>query len=136
GTLLRDFDPEDLSTLGDFVQALGSGLPSTLCAAAQSVGGRPDPVCTLVRHMVAGATDVSYGDGMKARRGFYRKLSDLPSPLVAVRFLWTATLLTRSQIDTIYGPPRSRLGYLGRQLARPFDLVARYLRARRIRKSG
>jgi hypothetical protein len=36
-----------------------------------------------------------------------------------------AVFLTRAQIDAIYGTPRHRLGYLGRRLARPFDLVRR-----------
>jgi len=42
-----------------------------------------------------------------------------------VRSVLSAVFLTRSQIDAIYGPPRHPLGYLGRRLARPFDLLRR-----------
>jgi len=39
-----------------------------------------------------------------------------------------ALVLTDAQIDIVYGPTRSRLGYMGRRLARPFDLVRRIVR--------
>jgi hypothetical protein len=42
-----------------------------------------------------------------------------------LRSLVGAVVLSDAQIDAIYGPPRGRLGYLGRRLARPFDLLGR-----------
>ena len=42
--------------------------------------------------------------------------------------VWHAVALSDAQIDAIYarsGPPRTRLGYLGRRLARPLDLLLR-----------
>jgi hypothetical protein len=37
----------------------------------------------------------------------------------------STVFLSEAQIDAIYGRPRGRLGYLGRRLARPFDLLLR-----------
>jgi hypothetical protein len=41
------------------------------------------------------------------------------------RSVLDAVFLSNAQIDAIYGPPRHPLGYLGRRLARPFDLLRR-----------
>ena len=80
----------------------------------------PSPEATLLRHVVAGRLDVDYGRSLRLRAVGARR--------------WTlaraahALVLTDAQIDVVYGPPRSRLGYMGRRLARPFDLVRRIVR--------
>ena len=86
--------------------------------------------------MVAGATDPGYCQGLKARSGFLVTVSDLPPLVAELSSIWRAVFITRRQVEEIYGAPRTRLGYLGRRLARPFDLAlryARYLRAHRAR---
>jgi hypothetical protein len=60
----------------------------------------------------------------------------LAHPLTASSGLagsWTTAkslfVLSRTQIDVVYGKPRSKWGYLGWRLARPFDLLRRGARA-------
>jgi len=45
-----------------------------------------------------------------------------------LRAAWHASWLTDGQIEVIYGHPGTRLGYWGRRLFRPFNLVRRGLR--------
>jgi hypothetical protein len=137
GTYLRELDPEDLAAVGALVRALreGSGLPSTLYGAPYSVEGIPDPQ-VLLRHLVAGATDAAYAAGLRSSEGFLVPLSDLPPARAALRSAWRAVALSRKQIDQIYGPPRTALGYLARRLFRPFDLVFRYFRYAAARRRG
>jgi hypothetical protein len=85
--------------------------------------------------MVAGATDPGYCQGLKARSGFLVTVSDLPPLLAELSSIWRAVFITRRQVDEIYGTPRTRLGYLGRRLARPFDLALRYVRSLRTRRA-
>ena len=132
GAYLRELDSEDLATVGTLVRDLGSGLRSTLCGP-QSVERRPDPIL-LLRHLVAGITDRRYALGLKSEGGFISPLSDRPPVGAALRSAWRAVALSRAQVDVIYGPPRTRLGYLARQAWRPFDLVGRYLRASAARR--
>ena len=78
----------------------------------------------LLRHILAGRLDEHYADSL--RLGLFRpQPSDRPEPVRLARSLLGAVVLTRAQIDAIYGPPRHPLGYLARRIARPFDLLLR-----------
>lgn len=82
------------------------------------------PEEVLLRHILAGRLDPDYETAL--RLGLFRtQPSDRPPLLRLARSVAGALFLTRAQVDAIYGPPRHPLGYLGRQLARPFDLLAR-----------
>lgn len=105
----------------------------SLCAALAAgtdllAGGDPSsPAAVLLRHILAGRLDAGYAASL--RLGFFRSQPSDRRP--AARFLrsvFGAVFLTRGQIDAIYGPPRHELGYLGRRLARPFDLLRRLSR--------
>ena len=73
------------------------------------------------------------------RLGLFRpQPSERSRPVQLARAVLGAVFLSDAQIDAVYGPPRNRLGYLGRRLARPFDLLwrlgsygARWARLRR-----
>ncbi len=95
---------------------------ATRLARADATLFEPGPSldATLLRHMAAGRLDEDYGRSLRLRgRGA------LGGSLARAA---RALVLTDAQIDVVYGPPRSRLGYLGRRLARPFDLVRRAVR--------
>ncbi|MFZ5786942.1 MAG: hypothetical protein ACOY3Y_10920, partial [Acidobacteriota bacterium] len=42
--------------------------------------------------------------------------------------LWHSLVLTRGQVDAVYGGPRSAMGYFGMRVWRPFDVMLRALR--------
>lgn len=86
------------------------------------------PEAVLLRHILAGRLDPGYESAL--RLGLFRaQPSDRPPLLRLARSVAGTVFLTRAQVDAIYGPPRHPLGYLGRQLARPFDLVARTVKS-------
>jgi hypothetical protein len=79
---------------------------------------------TLLRHILAGRLDSSYERAL--RLGLFRaQPSDRPRALQLARTVLGTVFLSNAQIDAIYGAPRHRLGYLGRRLGRPFDLLLR-----------
>jgi len=82
----------------------------------------------LMRHILAGTLDDGYHRSLKiaALREALPRRARLSG---ALHLLRRALFLSRDQIDAIYGPPASPWGYLGRRLWRPFDLLARTLRA-------
>jgi hypothetical protein len=83
-----------------------------------------DPGAVLLRHILAGRLDEEYAASL--RLGFFHPQPTDRRPVVRfARSVLGAVFLTRGQIDAIYGPPRHPLGYLGRRLARPFDLLRR-----------
>ena len=76
---------------------------------------------TLLRHLLAGRLDPGYERAL--RLGLFQpQPSDRPRPLQLARTVLGALFLSKAQIDAVYGPPRSALGYLGRWIARPCDL--------------
>jgi hypothetical protein len=91
----------------------------------------------LLRHILAGRLDPRYADAL--RLGLFRpQPSERSRPVQLARAVLGAVFLSDAQIAAVYGPPRHRLGYLGRRLARPFDLLwrlgsygARWARLRR-----
>ena len=94
-------------------------------------GPQASQEATLLRHVLAGRLDADYAQAL--RLGLFRpQPSDRPPALRLARAVWDAVALSNAQIDAIYPPPqhpghrpRTRLGYLGRRLARPFDLLLR-----------
>jgi hypothetical protein len=92
-------------------------------ADAALFGDVASPEAVLLRHFVAGILDEDYRRSLRLHG-----LAEGGGIAGLVRAAWHALALTDAQIDVVYGPPRSRLGYLGRRLARPFDLVRRVAR--------
>jgi len=97
-----------------------------LCArlAAGEDAGRDSPEEVLLRHILAGRLDPDYERALHL--GLFRpQPSDRGPASRLAHAVWSAVALSDAQIDAIYGPPAHRLGYLGRRLARPFDLLLR-----------
>ncbi|HEV7785520.1 MAG TPA: hypothetical protein VGQ28_09310, partial [Thermoanaerobaculia bacterium] len=90
--------------------------------AADAAGDSPEAI--LLRHILAGRLDSDYASAL--RLGMFRPQPSDRRPAVRLACaVWHAIALSDVQIDAIYGPPAGRLGYLGRRLARPFDLLLR-----------
>lgn len=115
GALLgRDVSPREVEAAAGLCRALeAGGLP-----APESPAGR------LLAHILAGRLDADYEKALRLGV-FHRQPSDRPEAQRLARSLGATVFLTRARVDAIYGPPRGPLGYLGRQLARPFDLLLR-----------
>ena len=78
----------------------------------------------LLRHILAGRLDPAYAEAL--RLGLFRpQPSDRPPGFQLLYRIRGALFLSKAQIDAIYGRPSHPLGYLGRRLARPFDLLVR-----------
>lgn len=93
-------------------------------AAGEEPEGWDAPEEALLRHILAGRLDAGYARAL--RLGLFQPVpSDRPRPAQLARSVLDAVLLTDAQIEAVYGRPRTRLGYLGRRLARPFDLLFR-----------
>ena len=90
----------------------------------------------LLRHLLAGA-DRDYADSLRIS-SFLRRPGAGPAPLALLRRSWRTVFLTRAQVDEIYGPPRSALGYWVLRAWRPLDLIVRFVQAmlarRRLRR--
>jgi len=123
----RDVPPGEAAA----VRRLGARLAAGEDPAAWAIGAAGDPPeATLLRHILAGRLDADYANAL--RLGLFRPPPGDRGPVVRLaRAIWGAVALSDAQIDGIYGPagangrPRGRLGYLGRRLARPFDLLLR-----------
>jgi hypothetical protein len=86
---------------------------------------RPDAI--LLRHVLAGAMDEGYRAATRLT-GLWAAPSGHARPIAWCLAVLQALILTRGQIDRIYGRPRTAWGYLGWRLVRPFDLVRRLVR--------
>lgn len=94
-------------------------------AAGEAPGaGWHAPEEILLRHLVAGRLDADYEAALRLAL-FRRQPSDRPAPLRLAGAIASTLWLSRPQIDALYGKPRGPLGYAGRRLARPFDLLGR-----------
>ena len=129
----RDVPPDE----AEAVRRLGARLAAGEDAASWEADL---PEAVLLRHILAGRLDPGYASAL--RLGLFRpQPSERSRPAQLARAVLGAVLLSDAQIDAVYGPPRTRLGYLGRRLARPFDLLlrlgsygARWARLRRERR--
>lgn len=120
GRFLRDLDPGDLAAIASLLATLESGTTLELPAG---------PPRSLLEHLVAGVLDPAYALGLKTDPRSLRSPSDLPAAVAALRWIYKSTVLTRAQVDAIYGRPARPGGYLARQLLRPFDLAGRAIRS-------
>ena len=113
---------EEVLAVIELVRRLAAGE-----AVSEVVDGS-DEIAGMARHIVAGASDPEYRHALKAE-GSLRIAMGRSHAQSTVSTAKKAIFLTRGQIDLIYGTPKGSLGYLGRRLWRPFDLVARAARA-------
>jgi hypothetical protein len=93
-------------------------------AAGEDAAAFQGPEEILLRHILAGRLDAEYERALRLGL-FLPQPSDRPRPAQLARAVLGALFLSDAQIAAIYGRPRSRLGYLGRRLVRPFDLLWR-----------
>ncbi|HEY3571641.1 MAG TPA: nucleotidyltransferase family protein [Thermoanaerobaculia bacterium] len=111
----RDVSDEEASAVRRLLERL---------AAGEDPAGWEGPEEELLRHILAGRLDEEYAGAL--RLGLFRpQPSERSRPAQLARAVLGAVLLSDAQIDAVYGRPRTRLGYLGRRLARPFDLLLR-----------
>jgi hypothetical protein len=117
----RDVTAAEAAAARELCAALTEGTAGIdLLSGAPAASG----AAILLRHILAGRLDAEYAASL--RLGFFRPQPSDRLPVVRfARSVLGAVFLTRGQIDAIYGPPRHPLGYLGRRLARPFDLLRR-----------
>jgi len=109
----RDVSPTEAEAVRALCRALAAGEEPGEEGAA-----------VLLRHILAGRLDADYAASLRLSL-FRDQPSDRPPAVRVVRTALATIFLSRAQIDTIYGRPRHPLGYLGRRLARPFDLLRR-----------
>jgi len=119
--IAADVSREEVVAAAGLVWRLGAGEDPAVVAAAE------DGVGALLRHFVAGTMDEEYAYSMKFR-SLAAKPRDIGRLRAVAKTLRGALLPTRAQIDILYGPPRTELGYWGWRLWRPFDVVLRALR--------
>jgi len=115
--LERDVSSEEAQALRSLCAGLSAGNEELFTSAAQT-----KPEVLLLRHLVAGATDQEYVESLQVS-AFLGRVSHLPHPVAIARALWHAVFLNRAQVDKIYGRQSSSVGYLRRQVIRPFDLL-------------
>ena len=110
-----DVSAREVRAVRDLCAALAGGEP---LAARPPTGN----AWQLLRHVIAGALDPGY---VKALR--LRSMLEFPASGVhgVIRTLKEAFILTRGQVDAIYGRQHSWVGYTLLRLWRPFDLVRR-----------
>lgn len=118
GFVARDVAPDEAAAVQDLCRALAAGDDLI------SPSSRNQPAAILLRHILAGRLDADYAASLRLSL-FRGQPSDRPPVVRMVRTALAAIFLSRAQIDAIYGRPRHPLGYLGRRLARPFDLLRR-----------
>lgn len=120
----RDVSPGEAEAVRDLGRALAAGA------------GPEGAAAVLLRHILAGRLDADYAASLRLSL-FREQPSDRPPVVRMARTALATLFLSRAQIDAIYGRPRHPLGYLGRRLARPFDLLRRLwnygTRARRLK---
>ena len=117
----RDVSREEVEAAAGLAERLAAGEDPAEVAVVEDGAG------TMLRHLVAGVLDEGYAHSMK-----FRSLTDKPRDMgrvrAAAKTMRGALLPTKAQIDILYGPPRTELGYWGWRLWRPFDLVLRAVR--------
>lgn len=114
----QDVSLVEIEALSDMCRRLQSG------DGTKTIWTGNDGAALMLRHLVLGAVDAEYRDSLRLRS----LASVLPSRgrgATLMRTVWGATILTRGQIEAVYGTPSSRWGYWFYRLYRPFDLAKR-----------
>jgi hypothetical protein len=117
----RDASRQEVEAVAGLARRLGAGEDPAAVVAGD------DDEAALLRHLLAGVLDEGYAQSMKFR-SLTAKPKDVTRARALAKTMRGALLPTRAQIDILYGPPRSELGYWGRRVWRPFDLVGRAVR--------
>jgi hypothetical protein len=115
--LERDVSSQEAQALRSLCTGLSAGNEELFTPAA-----RTKAKVLLLCHLVAGATDQEYVESLQVS-AFLGRVSHLPRPVAIARALWHAVFLNKAQVDKIYGPQSSSVGYLRRRVLRPFDLL-------------
>ena len=118
----RDVAAEEVEAARRLCVALAAGAAGGDLAAWETSRA---PEAVLLRHALAGRLDSGYEESLRLAL-FRRVPSDAPEAVRLARAVAGTVWLSRAQVDALYGPPRRRLGYLGRRLQRPLDLLARF----------
>ena len=113
---LREIDSEDMDAVETLLKALGEGTALDLPAG---------PPRTVLAHLMAGTLDLRYRVALRSDSRSVLGLSDLPLSMLVLRRVSHALVLSRAEVDAIYGRPKRQSGYLVRQVFRPVDLVLR-----------
>ncbi len=117
----RDVSRREVEALGSMCRRVVEG------DGAAGIWAGSDDAALMLRHLVLGAVDAQYRAALRIRS----LASALPSRgrgATLLRTVWGATVLTRGQVEALYGKPSSSWGYLGYRLYRPFDLIGRTFR--------
>lgn len=114
--IARDVSLEEVEATFQLAARLSQGDTAML--------GEATPEGVLLRHMIAGALDADYRNGLKLR-ALREPLTDGSPTWAFLKTLPGALFLSRGDVDAIYGPPRGPGGYLARRVFRPFDLMRR-----------
>jgi Uncharacterised nucleotidyltransferase len=140
--IARDVAAEEVAAARRLCVALAAGAtgPTRDAVVATAAGGAGEtseaggdlgewetsraPEAVLLRHALAGRLDPGYAESLRLAL-FHGVPSDVPEAVRLTRAVAGTVWLSRAQVDALHGPPRRRLGYLGRQLRRPLDLLAR-----------
>jgi hypothetical protein len=88
---------------------------------ASEIAAGTDGAAVVLHHLLAGAFDEEYRLSLKLGNQLTRVDGGLRQDWP--RRIWRALWLTPTQIDLLYGKPKTKLGYIGWQLWRPFHLV-------------
>ena len=113
---------EEVDAIRSLVHRLSTGEPIA------SIVQRDDRPGLMSRHILAGALDPGYRQALKAE-GALHLATGHSRHLNVGATLRKALFPTHGQIDIIYGQPKSELGYWGRRLWRPFDLLRRVMQS-------
>ncbi len=120
--IARDVAAEEVEAARRLCVALAAGAAGGDLAAWETSRA---PEAVLLRHALAGRLDSGYEESLRLAL-FRRVPSDAPEAVRLARAVAGTVWLSRAQVDALYGPPRRRVGYLGRRLQRPLDLLARF----------
>jgi len=114
----QDVSEAEVRAVAELCDRLSAG-DETLWAE----GGPKDDAGRVLAHVIAGTFDHGYQESLRVQAMWHGLRHG--SAGASARGFGRTLFLTRQQIEIIYGKPRSELGYLGRRLARPFDLAWR-----------
>ncbi len=116
---LPDVGEAELEAVLDLLARLHAG------ESAADIVQEKSETARLLRHFVAGLVDPVYLESLKLSREFSASSGRVKR---AASSAWQGIWLSDLQVDLLYGKPKGRLGYLGRRLWRPIEVLARLTR--------